>query len=528
MLYVYVCLYGIILLPILVNCSKDWSSDVQPQKWNKIAKEKIDQILNRKLNGNIAKNVILFLGDGMGITTVTAGRIRKGQLKNNNGEEEITFMESLPHVALSKTYNIDAQTADSAGTATAYLTGVKTRFGAIGVDGRAHDCPTSLKSKTESILKWAHFAGKSTGIITTTRITHASPAATYANSFDRDMESFDGINFKQEHLNQGCKDIAAQLIEENSFINLILAGGRKKFLSNNHKDYGSSFKGDRIDGRNLIEEWQTKMEKQMLKHKFLWNISDFHDLKPNQYMHILGLLNYDHMDYETDRINKIPVEEPSIIDMTAKAIEILSSNPRGFFLMVEGGKIDHGHHSSNAQLALNDFVVFDEAVGQALQLTSSDDTLITVTADHSHVFTMGGYAIRGNPILGINLNHVSNVSKLNLTYTSLLYGNGPGGINPDSLRNTNLTNIDTEHKDYIQESAIYLNSETHGGEDVAIYASGPMSFLFDGTVEQNYIAHVMAYTLARITKQHIQNVIENVEFLCNLQPTTVHLHISFY
>lgn len=100
------------------------------------------------------------------------------------------------------------------------MTGVKTRFGAIGVDGRAYDCPTSLKSKTESILKWAHFAGKSTGIVTTTRITHASPAASYSNSFDRDMESFDGINFKQEHFDQGCKDIAAQLIEENSFINV--------------------------------------------------------------------------------------------------------------------------------------------------------------------------------------------------------------------------------------------------------------------------------------------------------------------
>ncbi len=113
---------------------------------------------------------------------MTAGRIRKGQkLKNSNGEEEITYMESLPHLAMSKTYNIDAQTPDSAATATAYLTGVKSRIYTIGVDGRAFDCPSSLNSQLESILKWAHAAGKSTGFVTTTRITHASPAALYSS-----------------------------------------------------------------------------------------------------------------------------------------------------------------------------------------------------------------------------------------------------------------------------------------------------------------------------------------------------------
>lgn len=111
----------LLLLIRSVLSSKDWSSDMQPGKWNKYAKDRINKIINKKPNGNIAKNIILFLGDGfsffiritffknylknskgMGITTVTAGRIRKGQLKNNNGEEEVTFMESLSNVALSK------------------------------------------------------------------------------------------------------------------------------------------------------------------------------------------------------------------------------------------------------------------------------------------------------------------------------------------------------------------------------------------------------------------------------------------
>jgi len=153
---------------------QDWSADKSPEKWNTYASRKINQVLNHSNNRKIAKNIILFLGDGMGMSTVTAGRILKGQLKGNNGEEEETNMESLDHLALSKTYNIDAQTSDSAGTATAYLTGVKTRIGVIGLDGRAIDCKSLPTSKLESILEWAHYAGKSTGIVTTSRVTHVN------------------------------------------------------------------------------------------------------------------------------------------------------------------------------------------------------------------------------------------------------------------------------------------------------------------------------------------------------------------
>lgn len=96
------------------------------------------------------------------------------------------------------------------------------------------------------------------------------------------------------------------------------------------------------------------------------------------------------MDFETDRVERIPIKEPSLVEMTKTAIEILSRNPNGFFLLVEGGKIDHGHHISNAQRALNDYVVFDEAIGETLHMTRENETLIVVTADHSHVFTFGG------------------------------------------------------------------------------------------------------------------------------------------
>ena len=206
----------------LIECAVDWSEDEIAEKWHDYAKDKLDFYLKRTLNGNVAKNIVIFLGDGMGISTVTAGRIRKGQMQARNGEEEVTHMESLSHVALAKTYNIDAQTADSAGTATAFLSGVKTRFGYIGLDGRAFDCASATQSKIETILKWAHYAGKSTGIVTTTRVTHATPAAAYAHTHMRDAEAYDDINFKKEHFEQGCRDIASQLVDDFNYINVRL------------------------------------------------------------------------------------------------------------------------------------------------------------------------------------------------------------------------------------------------------------------------------------------------------------------
>lgn len=177
-------------------------------------------------------------------------------------------------------------------------------------------------------------------------------------------------------------------------LKLIFAGGRRRFLRNEDRDMANSSKfGDRIDNRNLIEEWQAKMKASGLKHKFLWNLTEFNEIRSDggeKYDHIMGLLNYDNMDYETDRVEKEPRQEPSLVEMTTTAIEILSRNPKGFFLLVEGGKIDHAHHMSNAQRALNDYVVFDESVGAGLHLTRENETLIVVTADHSHVFTMGG------------------------------------------------------------------------------------------------------------------------------------------
>lgn len=167
---------------------------------------------------------------------------------------------------------------------------------------------------------------------------------------------------------------------------VIFAGGRRKFMRTSDYDYLEKDKqGDRIDNRNLIDEWIEKMTRENKRHKFVWNIEDFKSLQPNEYDHILGLLSWDHMKYESERVMVESPEEPSLIEMTEKAIQILSTNPNGYFLLVEGGKIDHGHHNSVAKDALDEFVTFDDAIGKAVEITSESDTLLVVTADHSHV-----------------------------------------------------------------------------------------------------------------------------------------------
>jgi alkaline phosphatase len=220
------------------------------------------------------------------------------------------------------------------------------------------------------------------------------------------------------------------------------------------------------------------------------------------------------MHYEADRKDDA-AGEPSLAEMTEKAIKILQKNRKGYYLMVEAGRIDHAHHAGNAYRALTDTIALSDAVKIARETTKETDTLILVTADHSHVFTIAGYPSRGNPILGKTaVDGVDLKDSLGLPYTTLSYANGPGWtgglqrkeFNPanestvpaaysgDKLR-PDLASVDTTNPNYMQEATIPMSAETHAGEDVSIYASGPGSYLVRGTLEQNVIYHVMADAL---------------------------------
>ncbi|XP_076124131.1 alkaline phosphatase, tissue-nonspecific isozyme [Alosa pseudoharengus] len=460
-----------------------------PAYWNTWAQRTLKQALQlQELNTKVAKNIILFLGDGMGISTVTAARILKGQLNGQSGEEYRMEMDKFPYVALSKTYNTDAQVPDSAGTATAYLCGVKANEGTLGVSAAAvrSQCNTTQGNEVTSILRWAKDAGKSVGIVTTTRINHATPSAAYAHCVDRDWFS-DG-EMPQEAVDAGCKDIARQLFENIQEIDVIFGGGRKYMFPKDTPDveYPSEKQhfGTRKDGRNLVEEWKERMKEK--RAHYVWNKKELLSLNPNKVDYVLGLFEPSDLPYDLERNKET---DPSLTEMVDVALKILKNNPNGFFLLVEGGRIDHGHHDGKAKQALHETVEMDRAIGRAGLLTSVHDTLTVVTADHSHVFSFGGYTPRGNSIFGLAPMMSDRDQK---PFTSILYGNGPGYSLVNGLRE-NVSTVDYQDNNYRAQSAVPLSYETHGGEDVAIFSKGPLAHLLHGVQEQNYIPHVMAY-----------------------------------
>ncbi|XP_017332834.2 intestinal-type alkaline phosphatase [Ictalurus punctatus] len=472
---------GILILFLINACFSDIPVEEEdPRFWNIKGKEALISALSLKPNVHRAKNLILFLGDGMGVSTVTAARILKGQLAGKNGEETLLTMDMFPHLALSKTYNVNQQMPDSAGTATAYLCGVKANYGTMGLSAAARrgQCSSTRGNEVKSVLHRARAAGKSVGVVTTTRVQHASPGANYAHTADRDWYS--DAEMPATAVSEGCKDIAYQLVY-NTDINVILGGGRQYMLPIETADpeYPST-NGRRNDKTNLINEW--------LKNKknahYVWNKAQFNAVDDRNTDYLMGLFEPKDTRYELERD---PETDPSLTEMTEKAIKILSKNPNGFYLFVEGGRIDHGHHDSIAKHALYEAVEFDRAIARAAELTSELDTMTVVTADHSHVFSFGGNSPRGNPVLGLS----TKIATDKKPFTTTLYGNGPGYIANRTRPDLNYTI--TSRNDYVQQSVAPLSSETHGSEDVAIFAKGPMSHLFHSVQEQSYIAHAMAY-----------------------------------
>jgi alkaline phosphatase len=457
-------------------------------------------------NARKAKNVIFFVGDGMGVSTVTAARILEGQLNGKPGEENRLAFETLPYVALSKTYSWDQQTSDSAPTMTAMITGYKAREGMLSVNHNTArgecDAAVIAANTLPTLLEQAAAAGKDTGVVSTARITHATPAATYAHTPVRDWEH-------NGQLPAGCgvKDIARRLIEVSPVVKtslkVALGGGREYFRTNAQFDPEyTTKKGLRTDGRDLTAEWVTTRSASGASAKFVSGRTGFDAATPANTDYLLGLFERSHMQYEADRAVDT-AGEPSLTEMTEKSINMLKKNPNGYFLHVEAGRIDHAHHAGNAQRALLDTIELSKAVKKAYEMTDPNETMIVVTADHSHVFTIAGYPHRGNNILGlvksvpsVDGNPTANdKDSLGLPYTTLGYQNGPGyrftAPATNGSTRPDLTAVNTAAVGYLQEAAIPMGSETHAGEDVAIYASGPRAYLMRGSMEQNWIYHVM-------------------------------------
>jgi len=434
-----------------------------------------------------AKSVILFIGDGMGISTITAARIYEAQKRGETGEENSLSFEKFDNVALVKTYNTNAQVPDSAGTATAMHSGLKTRIGVLGIgpdaekgvckDARAHPLPLL----GEEVKR----RGLALGIVTTTRLTHATPASVITRSADRDWEADSNIPADQQ--GDGCKDIALQFAE-GSF-DVALGGGTGMFYG---KDKGGRRSAAAAD---LPAAWAAKNGGVVVRNTAELQAAPMD--KP-----VLGLFNPSHMGFMADRKPDSP--EPTLTDMTAQAIARLSADPDGFYLMVEGGRIDHAHHAGQAGYALEEAVEFARAVQWAVDHTDPAETLIMVTADHSHVFTIAGYPQRGNDILGLVVPPAGRgedggdgrsqlLAADGRPYTTLGYANGPGALYPDEdgdgehARPLPQTGINAR-----QQATVPLGAETHAGEDVALFATGPGAEKARGVIEQNVI-----YTIIR-------------------------------
>ncbi|MCW8196560.1 alkaline phosphatase [Proteobacteria bacterium 005FR1] len=487
-----------------------------PEAWFESGQQELQRAIAQQANTGRAKNVILFVGDGMGISTVTAARIYEGQRRGESGEENSLAFERLPYAALSKTYNTNQQTPDSAGTMTAMMSGIKTKAGFIGVNQRAArgDCKSSLDNHAPTFLQQAEAAGMATGIVSTARLTHATPAATYAHVPERDWES--DANLPESALSAGCKDIASQLLDLSvgDGVEVALGGGRRQFTPASQKDPQTGFPGARRDGRDLTAEWQDKYP----QSQYVWNREQLNAVDAGKVSHLLGLFNASHLSYHQDRQNQ--AVEPSLPEMTRKAIEILRKDDGGFFLMVEAGRIDHAHHAGNAQRALEDTRELSQAVETALEMTDPKETLIIVTADHSHTLTIAGYPTRGNPILGKVVSNDDRgepekqpeLASDELPYTTLGYRNGRGFAQdmggdsryraPINAGRHDLREVNTEDPDYHQEVLVPSEQETHAGEEVAIYAGGPWAHLFRRTHEQHYIYHVMRHA-AQLDKRQM-------------------------
>ncbi len=426
-----------------------------------------------------AKNVILFIGDGMGISTITAARIYEGQKRGQTGEENLLSFESFENVALVKTYNTNAQVPDSAGTATAMHSGQKTKIGFLGVgpEAKRGSCADTLAHPLPLLGEEVKQRGLALGIVSTARITHATPASVYARASDRNWEADAAIPEDQRGL--GCKDIAAQLIE--SDWDVALGGGLGAFFGE-----GADDAGRRLDASaNLPAEWAARTGGTFVRSAEALNAAAMD--RP-----VFGLFSLSHMTYMTERGSGKGDNEPTLTDMTAQAIARLKSDPDGYYLMVESGRIDHGHHAGKAGFALEETVEFARAIQYAIDNTNPDETLIMVTADHSHVFTIAGYPRRGNDILGLVVppedEEVDGAAKAadGKPYTTLGYANGPGAIANLAERPDPETGVNAQ-----QQSAIPTRSETHAGEDVALYAQGPGSEKARGVIEQNVIYDII-------------------------------------
>lgn len=435
-----------------------------------------------------ARNIIFFLGDGMGINTLTAARIYAV------GEEGELAIDKLPESAFVKTFSNNAQVTDSAASMSAYMTGVKqdngvismaagTRAIAPGEDANGNRLASRCEKNQPAVtlLELARRRGMAVGVVTNTNVTDATPAATYAHVCHRRLET----------------DIAASLVPGGAGYNAALGKGGLDVLFGGGSQFFTPFTrgGKRADNRDLLAELRARGA------RVVADTAQFDALTPGQ--PAIGLFASGHMDYDAVRD---PSRQPGLSAMTNKAIELLAPNRNGFFLVVEGGLIDHALHATLGKRALQETVSYNAALQAAVERMERIDpglrnTLIVATADHDHTLILNGYAARtgkttpANPgVLGLvrNADGTPVLDSKGMPYTIIAFGTGehrPGERSPQGP----LTDAVVAHDDYHQEAVIRTGkgAETHGGSDVYLGATGANAELFRGTIDNTRVFNLI-------------------------------------
>lgn len=277
------------------------------------------------------KNIILMVGDGMGLTQITAGMYNNGNQLN---------LEMFKCIGLHKSYASDNLVTDSAAGATAFASGVKTYNGAIGMDPEGRPVPT--------IMEEAKKTGMSTGLVVTSSIVHATPACFYAHEKQR--------SFKEQ--------IAAHLVDFE--VDFFVGGGKKYF-------------NRRVDEKDLIADLRAKN----------YNVSDFFEKDFDEVV-INPKKNFGYFTADDEPIPYMQGRDYFVDACKASTKFLKKHDDTGFFLVIEGSQIDWGGHANNSDYIISELIEFDKAIGQILDFAKKDgETLVIVTADHE----TGGYAI---------------------------------------------------------------------------------------------------------------------------------------
>ncbi len=458
-----------------------------------------------------AKNVILFIADGMSVPMITAARIMSRGIYEGKLMGEFA-MDNMENIGLVHSSGMDSIITDSANSASAYNTGHKSAVNALGVypdtspetqDDPRQETLAELVKRTRDM---------SVGIVTTSNWTDATPAAVFAHTRRRG----------------DLNDIAAMPLDEELYPEVILGGGARQMIP---EDVAG---GRREDNRNLFDEYEAA------GYTVVTSAAEMEEVMSGQMPErLLGLFSSSHMNVWLDRnvyTDNLEegTEQPGLVDMTMTALDILSQNENGFFLEVEAASVDKQMHPLDYERSLADLIEFDNAVAAAVEwaATNAPDTLIVVTADHGH-----GYDVYGAVDVEAFNAATDDIEKRAAigTYADAGFvtyrdndGDGfPDDWNPDRVFAAFVNNTPEYTEDYqvspvprvpaIQnEDGVYIDNPeddpngilvngnlppngstgVHTLQDVPVFASGPGSDFYNGIMDNTEVFFGIANALS--------------------------------